>query len=309
MDGTWLGRPEVTLHKGTALDHFFVSRSLAVSSSPLPPQASSPARPCPFPSSGSTAPTTATLRPRPLQGRVPCAKMAPGASALGEVSSRYPGREGGERAGGWVTRRGAVGGAAAAAVAFTFGARERARDPPAPGSPVEVPGPGGLEEVAPRGSPRVGEETALGASFAVPSPGLRAGGRSSVSGAAAGTVERAGRNPPSEDPLEEKREQGGQAVRSEVRPRVAFRGPPSFAQPSWLEPATSPRCFSFSFEYATKPSGRVSFFPPCFCREEDTYLKDLCPRCYPCPLKSFPSVGMLVFLSLDHLMIPTPAAA
>lgn len=228
--------------------------------------------------------------------------MAPGASAPGEVSSRYSGREGGERAGGWVTRRGAVGGAAAAAVAFTFGAGERASDSPAPGSPVEVPGPGGLEEVAPRGSPRVGEETALGAgvpppaaSFAVPPPGLRAGGRSSVSGAAAGTVERAGRNPPSEDPLEEKREQGAQAVRSEVRPRVAVRGPPSFAQPSWLEPATSPRCFSFSFEYATKPSGRVSFFPS-FCREVDTYLKDLCPHCYPCPLKSFPLVGMLVFL-------------
>lgn len=39
-------------------------------------------------------------RLRPLQGCVPCSKMASGASALGEVSSLYSGREGGERAGG-----------------------------------------------------------------------------------------------------------------------------------------------------------------------------------------------------------------
>lgn len=168
--------------------------------------------------------------------------MAPGASALGEVSSRYSGREGGERAGGWVTRGGVVGGAAAAAVPFAFGAGERVRSSPAPGSPVEVPGPEGLEEVTPRGSPRAERETALGAgvpppaaSFPVPPPGLRAGGRSSVSGAAAGTVERAGRNPPAEDPLEEKRERGGSG--RQLRGQASGRAPWS----SVLRPAVLAR--------------------------------------------------------------------
>lgn len=59
-----------------------------------------------------------------------------------EVSSRYSGREGGKGAGGWLTRCGAVGGAAAAALAFTLGSGESARDSPAPGNPVEGPGQG-----------------------------------------------------------------------------------------------------------------------------------------------------------------------
>lgn len=129
-------------------------------------------------SSGSAAPTPRPPRLRLLRGRVPCSKMAPGASALGEVSSHYSGREGGERAGGRVTRRGVVGGAAAVSVAFTFGAGERARESPAPKSPVEGPGPRALEEVAPNGEPLAGGGAVLGAgvppsaaSFPDPPPG------------------------------------------------------------------------------------------------------------------------------------------
>lgn len=98
------------------------------------------------------------------------------------------------------------------------------------GSPVEGPGPRALEEVAPSGSPLAGGEAALGAgvpppaaSFPSPPPGLRAGGPCSVTGAAAGTVERAGRNPPPEDPLEEQRERGG-PVR-QLRGQASGRGP------------------------------------------------------------------------------------
>lgn len=74
---------------------------------------------------------SATRRPRPLQGCMPCSKMASGASAPGEVSSRYSGREGRERAGGRVTLREAVGGAAAVAVVSRWGlARRRGTRPP-----------------------------------------------------------------------------------------------------------------------------------------------------------------------------------
>lgn len=56
-----------------------------------------------------------------------------------------------------------------------------------------------------------------------PSSRLRAGGRGSVSGAAAGTVEQAARNPPSEDLLEEKRERGGSG--RQLRGQASGRGP------------------------------------------------------------------------------------
>lgn len=114
-----------------------------------------------------------------------------------------------------MTCRGAVGGAAAGAVVFTLGAGEKARDLPAPGNPVESPGPGTLGEVALSGSPLTGRKAALGtgvpppaASFpdlpgcarAAPalSPGLR---RELPAGCT-------GLSP--EDPLE-KRERGGSA--------------------------------------------------------------------------------------------------
>lgn len=68
-----------------------------------------PPLPAPSLSSESTAPAPRSLRLRPVQGRAPFSKMAPVASPLGEVSSRYSGREGGERASGRVTGCGALG--------------------------------------------------------------------------------------------------------------------------------------------------------------------------------------------------------
>lgn len=68
-----------------------------------------PSLPASSHSSKSTAPAPRSPRLRPLQGRAPFSKMAPVASALGEVSSRYSGREGGKRASGRVTGCGAVG--------------------------------------------------------------------------------------------------------------------------------------------------------------------------------------------------------
>lgn len=165
-------------------------------------------------------------------------------------------------------------------MAFTFGAGERERNSPAPGSSVEVPGPGGWRK-SPREARHGPEERRpwepASRPRRPPSPSLLPG-----CARAAAALSRGLRREPSSrlhGTLLQRtcwRSRGSavaQAVSSEVRPRVAVHGPPSFAQPSWLESATSPRCFSlfFFFQYATKPCGRVSFFPPCFCREGDTY--------------------------------------
>lgn len=50
----------------------------------------------------------------------------------------------------------------------------------------------------------------------------------------------------------------GRSVSPEVRPRVGVRGPLSFALLARVRDL--PTLFCFSFEYATKPSGRVIFF-------------------------------------------------
>ena len=138
-----------------------------------------------------------------------------------------------------MTSRGAVGGVAAAAVAFTFGLERVQGTRPAPGNPVEGPGPGALEEVAPSGSPVPGGEATLGAgvppsaaSFSDPPPGLAAGGSSSFSRAAAGTGERAGPDPPAEDRPEEQRERGG-SVR-QPRGQAAGSRPWSVLRPALL---------------------------------------------------------------------------
>lgn len=91
------------------------------------------------------------------------------------------------------------------------------------------------------------------------SPAARGGGPSSVSGAAAGTAKWAGPDPPPEDPLE-KRERGG-SVR-QPRGQATGRRPWSSVLRSALLARVRdlPTLFCFSFEYATKPSGRVIFF-------------------------------------------------
>lgn len=76
MDGTWLRRPEATLHKGTASDHFFVSRSLAVSPSPPSPQASPP------------APVLSLLPGQPPPDSYPEAPPPSGPSALRQDGAR-----------------------------------------------------------------------------------------------------------------------------------------------------------------------------------------------------------------------------
>ena len=93
-----------------------------------------------------------------------------------------------------MTLSGAVGGAVARAVVFTLGAGERASFLLVSTNPVEGPGPWALKEVAQSDLCLSKGEAALGAGVPPPEAssldtptGLRVGGPSSVSPAAAGT--------------------------------------------------------------------------------------------------------------------------
>lgn len=105
------GSPEATLHKTL----------------PLPRPSARPSRFLPLAAPLSHS-GPATPEAPPPSGPLPGSKMAPAASALGEVSSHHSGREGGAQARGWMTPRGAVGGAAALAAVFTLRAGARAWD-------------------------------------------------------------------------------------------------------------------------------------------------------------------------------------
>lgn len=122
-----------------------------------------------------------------------------------------------------------------------------------------------------------------------PSPTLLLAARGqprSVSGAAAGP-----------SPWGPAGGEGARRVGPAARGQAAGPGPrPSVLRPALLAGVRDlPTLLCFSFEYATESSGRV-IFPPCFCQEGDIYLRAVCPHRNPCPLKSFPWVGMLVFL-------------
>lgn len=161
-----------------------------------------------------------------------------------------------------MTCRGAVGGAAAVAVVFTLGAGGNARDLPIPGNPVE--GPGRLRESCSerlasgwkKGSPGT-RRPAPGGLLPRPSRAVRGRPQLRLRGCG-GNCRRAAPDSPPEDPLE-KRERGG----SVGQPRGQAAGPRlrscvlRLARGARPEPATSPRCFCFFLEYATKSRGTV----------------------------------------------------
>lgn len=187
---------------------------------------------------------------------------------------------------------------------ITFG--QTARDSPSPGSPFEDPGPGALEEVPWNRSPLVRGEAALGAGVPPPAasfPSLLPGSARRPQlclGAAAGAGW-TGLSP--EDPRVKSGSAAGHPVSSEVRPLV-LAVVPSFASPlGWRR-----RDFTcFSFEYVTEPGSWVIFFPSMLLsggKYIDVYLKAICPRCYPGPLRSFHFGGNAYLPFLDHRRVP-----
>lgn len=144
---------------------------------------------------------------------------------------------------------------------FPVWAGERARDSSAPANPVQGPRrklpraarlwPEERRPWEPASRPRRPPSPALLPGCARAVPALSRGLRREPPSGLYGTL-------PLRTGWRRRGSAAGQSVSPEVRPRVPVRGP-SFGQPSWLESATSPRCFCFSFEHAIRSSGRVIF--------------------------------------------------